>query len=176
MHSGKSRYVAVGLVALTLVASGCSSVVGSSNTALPTATNASPLPTTGPVAATPTATAEVPHDSEQPSASPEVGAEATTIATSVVTAFCRPALDRQTWINGLYPFLSQTAAVAYGTVNPGRVPCTTLTGDARLRDTDGSYTTRVFVPTDAGEYSVLLNRSDVSDPWLVEQITPYTGG
>ncbi|RFA06764.1 hypothetical protein B7R21_18495 [Subtercola boreus] len=99
-----------------------------------------------------------------------------TKATKTVTAFCRPALDRQTWISDLYPLLSQTAAVAYKTVNPARVPCAAVTGDARLRDTDGSYTTRVFVPTDAGEYSVLLNRSDVTDPWLVEQITPYTGG
>ncbi|RFA17762.1 hypothetical protein [Subtercola boreus] len=102
--------------------------------------------------------------------------EAKVIAVGAVAAFCRPALDQQTWINALYPFLSQTAAVSYETVNPGRVPCTAVMGDARLRDTDGSYTTRVFVPTDAGEYSVLLNRSDVSDPWLVEQITPYTGG
>lgn len=125
---------------------------------------------------TASATAVVPHDAKEPSASPDETAEVSTVAVGVVTAFCRPTLDRHTWINNLYPFLSQSAAVAYGTVDPGRVPCTAVTGAARIRDTDGSYTTRVFVPTDAGEYSVLLNRSDTTDLWLVEQITPYVGG
>ena len=113
-----------------------------------------------------------PHDAEQPSASPEVGAEATRLATDAVTAFCRPVLDHQTWIDGLYPFLSQTAAVAYGTVNPARVPCTALTGGARVRDDDGIYTVRVIVPTDAGEYTVYVHRLDLPEPWLVESITP----
>ncbi|RFA06811.1 hypothetical protein B7R21_18360 [Subtercola boreus] len=92
-----------------------------------------------------------------------------------MTAFCRPALDRQTWINDLYPFLSQTAAVAYGTVNPARVPCTTVTGGARVRDGDGAFTIRVIVPTDGGDYSVFVHRPEVTDPWLVEQIIPSAG-
>lgn len=118
----------------------------------------------------------VPYDEAQPSASAEVGAAATTLATDAVTVFCRPALDRQTWIDGLYPYLSQTAAVAYGMVNPARVPCSEVTGGARVRDGDGTYTVRVIVPTDAGEYSVYVHRPDVSDPWLVEQITPLAAG
>ncbi|RFA17746.1 hypothetical protein B7R25_16670 [Subtercola boreus] len=120
-------------------------------------------------------TPTVPHAAEQPSASPAVADEATTIATSVVTAFCRPTLDFQTWINGLYPYLSQTAAVAYETVNPARVPCTAVTGAARVRDGDGTFTVRVIVPTNGGDYSVYVHRTEVTGPWLVEQITPLAG-
>ncbi|MEF2978114.1 hypothetical protein [Subtercola sp. YIM 133946] len=93
----------------------------------------------------------------------------------MMKAFCQPTLDRETWIDGLYPILSQSAAIAYETVNPARVPCTNVTGDARVRDGDGTFTVRVIVPTNAGDYSVYVHRPEVADPWLVEQITPMAG-
>ncbi|MCJ1688437.1 hypothetical protein [Rathayibacter sp. VKM Ac-2927] len=94
------------------------------------------------------------------------------IATEAVVAFCRPTLGYDTWISELYPFLSQWAAVAYRTVDPANVPCTSLTGAATVRDGDGAFTMRVLVPTDAGEYSVYVHRTTESTPWAVEQITP----
>ena len=94
------------------------------------------------------------------------------LALNAVTAFCRPSLDYNTWIAELYPFLSQQAAVAYETVDPANVPCTTLTGAALVRDGDGAFTMRILVPTDAGEYSVYVHRTVETGPWAVEQITP----
>lgn len=109
------------------------------------------------------------HDAE---VDPNADADSTALATQAVTLFCRPSLDYNTWIAELYPVLSQAAAVAYETVNPARVPCTSITGAARIRDTDGAYTARVLVPTDAGDYSVYVHRPLDTSPWAVEQITP----
>jgi hypothetical protein len=166
------RLVALGVLASLLI--GCTSQAGERTASTPEIASESQGPShSAPASVSPSAS--VPHDADQPSASPEVGAEATTIATAVVKAFCRPALDRETWINDLYPFLSQTAAVTYGTVNPARVPCTIVTGGARVRDGDGAFTIRVIVPTDGGDYSVYVHRPEVTDPWLVEQVIPLAG-
>lgn len=97
------------------------------------------------------------------------------IAVDVMLRFCRPELEYEAWINELYPLLSQQAAVAYETVDPANVPCTAVTGDARVRDGDETYTMRILVPTDAGEYSVYVHRTADTAPWAVEQITPPDG-
>lgn len=112
-----------------------------------------------------------PVDAE-PAPEPGLETDALALAAAAVTAFCRPALDYDTWIRELYPFLTQQAAVAYETVDPSNVPCTSLTGDARVRDGDGTFTIRVLVPTDSGEYSVYVHRTAETAPWGVEQITP----
>ncbi|NQX18258.1 hypothetical protein [Rathayibacter sp. VKM Ac-2857] len=93
------------------------------------------------------------------------------VATNAVAAFCRPSLDYESWINELYPVLSQQAGIAYETVDPANVPCTSVTGKARVRDGDGAFTVRILVPTDAGEYSVYVHRPAESTRWAVEQIT-----
>lgn len=138
----------------------------SSPTAAPSsvATSAPATPSAAPTEAVPS-DAEITED-----ASAE--AETVSLATSAVTAFCRPTLDYDTWIAELYPFLSQQAAVAYETVDPANVPCTTLTSPASVRDGDGAFTMRILVPTDAGEYSVYVHRTVEAAPWAVEQITP----
>lgn len=89
-------------------------------------------------------------------------------------AFCRPTLRYELWINELYPFLSPSAALAYETVDPANVPCTTIAGDPVVRDGDEAFTMRILVPTDAGEYSVYVHRSSEAAAWAVEQITPLT--
>ncbi|NQX10403.1 hypothetical protein HQQ80_02055 [Microbacteriaceae bacterium VKM Ac-2855] len=110
----------------------------------------------------------------EPAADPTAGAETTAIALATMDAFCRPTLGYESWIDDLYPFLSQSAAVAYETVDPANVPCTTVTGDAVVRDGDDAFTMRILVPTDAGEYSVYVHRSSEAAAWAVEQITPLT--
>jgi len=132
---------------------------------------ASPDDTEGSPAPVASATEAAPVDAEQ---APALNVEADTlaIAMAAVTAFCRPSVDYDTWIAELYPFLSQQAAVAYETVDPANVPCTTLTGAALVRDGDGAFTMRILVPTDAGEYSVYVHRTVETGAWAVEQITP----
>lgn len=110
-----------------------------------------------------------------PPANPAATVEAENIATGVTAAFCRPALDQQLWITGMSPFLSPTAAFGYGTVDPAKVPCTAVVGEARIRDGDRDFTIRVIVPTDVGDYSVYVHRPSLADPWLVEQIAPLAG-
>ncbi|MCJ1685329.1 hypothetical protein [Rathayibacter sp. VKM Ac-2928] len=131
----------------------------------------SPDAAEGSPAPIPSATETAPVDAE-PAPALDVEADTLAIATAAVTAFCRPSLDYDTWIAELYPFLSQQAAVAYETVYPANVPCTTLTGAASVRDGDGAFTMRILVPTDAGEYSVYVHRTVETGPWAVEQITP----
>ncbi|QHC68846.1 hypothetical protein GSU68_19200 (plasmid) [Rathayibacter sp. VKM Ac-2759] len=163
---------------LTVLAALCLTACTANTEAAPTGTSSSP--------ATSASSTPAPTTTTTPSAAPtevapsdaeitaDASAEAATVslATSAVTAFCRPTLDYDTWTAELYPFLSQQAAVAYETVDPANVPCTTLTGAARVRDGDGAYTMRILVPTDAGEYSVYVHRTVETGPWAVEQITP----
>ncbi|SDD02968.1 hypothetical protein SAMN05216418_0107 [Microbacterium enclense] len=113
----------------------------------------------------------IPHDHDV-EVDPNADADVTELATRAVTLFCRPSLAYATWIAELYPVLSQSAAVAYETVDPANVPCTSVTDAARIRDMDGAYTARVLVPTDAGDYSVYVHRPLDTAPWAVEQITP----
>lgn len=183
LHGSATRSTGLGIaVALSVLmpVSGCATTSDLDSEA--SANDASGIPSSMPSPALPGVTStppslqvHVPHDDELPSSSPAGEATETSVAADVMAAFCRPAMDQESWIDGLYPFLSQTAAVAYETVDPAKVPCTGVTGDARIRDGDGTFTVRVLVPTDAGEYSVYVHRSEVIDPWLVEQITPLAG-
>ncbi|ROQ52568.1 hypothetical protein EDF36_3728 [Rathayibacter sp. PhB152] len=132
---------------------------------------ASPLPSIRLLSPTPTPEDVQPVDAE-PSPEPSPASRPVAIATEAAVAFCRPTIGYDTWISELYPFLSQRAAVAYETVDPANVPCTSLTGAATVRDGDGAFTMRILVPTDAGVYSVYVHRTTESTPWAVEQITP----
>jgi len=167
-------------VALALATAGCTSP-DSAATSVPASSSPGATPAASeqlpPSMITPTegspAPDALPLDVEP---TPEENTERETIAVAVdvVTAFCRPELDYETWMGELYPFLTQQAAVAYETVDPVNVPCTTVADGARVRDGDGVYTVRVLVPTDAGEYSVFVHRSAQTAPWGVEQIIPRT--
>lgn len=165
------------VVAFALITTGCTS--SSTDAASPStesaaqetrSAEASTSPETAPAESTPPAAAELSDVEPQPE--PTVEGDTVAIAVAATTAFCQPALDYDTWIAELYPFLSQQAAVAYETVDPANVPCTTLTGAASVRDGDGAFTMRILVPTDAGEYSVYVHRAVETGPWAVEQITP----
>lgn len=169
MRSRVLVMVMVGLSGLSLTA--CAAPVSSAT--------GQTVATTSPATPTPadslTSTSEhdesIPHDHDV-EVNPNADADVTELATRTVTLFCRPSLAYATWIAELYPVVSQSAAVAYETVDPANVPCTSVTGEAQIRDTDGAYTARVLVPTDAGDYSVYVHRPLDTAPWAVEQITP----
>lgn len=172
MRGRKLSASVVASSALLLV--GCAAPMTIATPETPSAATATPAdPNTEPAFPTspPTPPADIPVDVE-PTQAPGVEGDTLAVATSAVTAFCRPSLNYDTWIAELYPFLSQQAAVAYEAVDPANVPCTTLTGAATVRDGDGAYTMRILVPTDAGDYSVYVHRTVETGPWAVEQITP----
>jgi hypothetical protein len=93
-------------------------------------------------------------------------------AIAALTAFARPDADPAQWWAELSPLLSPTAAVAYEGTSPDQVPASAVTGLPRPTPAVSPYLSTVLVPTDAGEYAVLLVREGEGSPWLVERITP----
>ncbi|NQX29659.1 hypothetical protein HQQ81_20120 [Microbacteriaceae bacterium VKM Ac-2854] len=111
------------------------------------------------------------HDAVPPS-DPHADDAAIAIATGAMTAYCRPDLGREAWIRGLYPYISQSAAVGFQTVDPASVPCSAITGSVRVRDGDEAFTMRVWVTTDAGDYSVSVQRRAAAEGWLADDLVP----
>lgn len=172
-HTRQRTSVELGALAVVvgLTLAGCSSIGSEAQTSPTAPRSASPATSATAVAEETPDDESAPHDHDA-EVDPSAEADSMALATQAVTLFCRPSLDYNTWIAELYPVLSQAAAVAYETVDPARVPCTSVTGTAQIRDTDGAYTARVLVPTDAGDYSVYVHRPLDTAPWSVEQITP----
>jgi hypothetical protein len=96
---------------------------------------------------------------------------ALTLGTAAVQAFARPHVPAGQWWSELSPLLSPAAAMAYQGTDPLEVPASTVTGPARSGVSPSSFLATVFVPTDAGEYAVLLVREGGGAPWLVERMT-----
>jgi hypothetical protein len=90
---------------------------------------------------------------------------------AAVTAFARPELTPEQWWAELQPLLSPAATEAYAGTDPAEVPAGTVTGPPWRGESDSSYLALTFVPTDAGDYAVLLVRDGGGAPWLVERIT-----
>jgi hypothetical protein len=89
-----------------------------------------------------------------------------------MTAFARADLDAGTWWAEFSPFLSPSATVAYEGTDPELVPVSAVTGAPLPTPAVSPYLATVRVPTDAGQYAVLLVREGAGAPWLVERITP----
>jgi hypothetical protein len=131
-----------------------------SSTALPGHAEGSTLPTPLP----------------QPTDDPASEESAIAQATAAVTAFARPDLDPEAWWDGLAPLLSPAALEAYAGTDPAEVPASAVTGAAWSGESPSSYLATVFVPTDVGEYAVLLVREGGGTPWLVERISQVQAG
>jgi len=113
-----------------------------------------------------------PPQDAKPDSDPDAANEATASAVLAVTAYCHPDLKKGAWIAALSPLLTDAGAVAYNTVNPATVPCTSVTGGSTVRDGDNAYVFRINVPTDAGTYEVYVTRPATTDPWRVERMAP----
>lgn len=117
-------------------------------------------------------TAALPYPSEDAvSLQQAVGA-----ATAAVTAFARPGAAAADWWARLSPLLSPAARTAYAGTDPAEIPAHAVTGQARPGTSPSPFLASVFVPTDAGEYAVLLVRTAAGSPWLVERISAAAGG
>ncbi len=93
-------------------------------------------------------------------------------AENAMRAFARPGMDRDTWWAELEPLLTQQAAQDYAYVEPSVIPAKKVNGPGELVDDTSAYVGFVEVPTDAGIYTIILNRSDADAPWLVSRFNP----
>lgn len=93
------------------------------------------------------------------------------LGTAAVTAFARPDLPPDQWWADLAPMLSPAATEAYVGTDPAQVPASAVTGPGWWGESPSNYLALVLVPTDAGEYAVLLVREGGGARWLVERIS-----
>lgn len=150
--------------------------------------NVSPAPDTTPGAAAPLdddpSERPLNEDTGEPLESPGAGlvwddasrSAATTAAGAALTAFARPDPPYEQWWAELTPFLSAQAQVDYQYVDPINVPARAVTGPGVLLDEASVSIARVQVPTDVGDYVLILSRTEAdAASWLVESITPPEG-
>lgn len=138
----------------------------------PTTSTASPASATPEPSTTTPAATTAPIEDAAPTTAPDAATAAVEAAVAAVTAYCQPTRTKGEWMAALSPLLSDAGVVAYSTVDPATVPCTTYSGSASIRDGDDAYTFRVNVPTDAGVYEAYVARERASDPWRVERMAP----
>ncbi|SFL26951.1 hypothetical protein [Geodermatophilus ruber] len=126
------------------------------------------------------ATAEPPGDvhadlpAPEPAPTDDASSDQAALDTAVtaLSAFTRPDLEPESWWTALSPLLTPAAAAAYEGTDPQQVPASAVTGPPRGSPDSSAYLATVLVPTDAGEYAVLLVREGGGAPWLVERFTP----
>jgi hypothetical protein len=156
----------IGLVlGVTLALAGCAAGDATAPVQSPTAgTSASTpplLPADGDVTVAPVA--EASEDSQ---------ASAIEVAERAVAAYARPGLSYDEWINGLYPYLSQSGAAAYEDTDPTRIPVRQVTGTGAVLPASTEIALIVEVPTDNGPYNVALSRPSSDATWLADRIRP----
>ncbi|MBA3489215.1 MAG: hypothetical protein H0T78_06650 [Longispora sp.] len=162
-------------VALMLT-SGCSLLPGR-----PTPTAAPPVPTSpspsfspataddGPVTQTndPTPTPSPATATAQTSAPTPTAPSAQSIAESFARAWARPDLSVSEWLAGVKPLATSAYGTLLESVDPGRIPATTITGGATPTSTTPSAV--IFdVPTDAGILAITCQLVDGT--WLVNGV------
>jgi len=110
-----------------------------------------------------------------PEAESDSQAAAIDAATAALTAYAQPELPYQQWINGLYPYLTQTGAAAYEDTDPARIPVRKVTGPGIILPASTEVALIVQLPTDAGNYNVSLSRPNADAAWLADRIRPADG-
>ena len=88
-------------------------------------------------------------------------------ATKAMELYARPHLDQETWWDDLAPMLGDQARMLYAYVEPRAVHATRVTGKAKITDDSSTLLVYVTVPTNVGDYQVMLNRIDANSPWEV---------
>lgn len=158
----------------------------------PTTTDGAATPTLPPGAGGVAGPDEPIDPTAEPSPTWDADARAAALehATATMTAFARPAAGlppgqstdqlADQWWAGLAPLLTVSGQQAYAAVDPAEVPPQAVTGEAVLVDDTSAWLARVRVPTDVGDYTLLLVRADPADSsadpsvnlWATETITP----
>lgn len=175
--------VQVGAVVLGVLALAGCSTSGGGAVASPTASS-TPAPTAsldldqftpGPTGVVDEDTGEVVQDQDVPVWDEESRAAATKAARVAMTAFAHPEMDFDTWWEQLSPLLTQQAQMDYAYVDPANIPARTVSGDPELVDETSVFVAHVQVPTDVGDYTLILTRADATSPWLTSRFTPPDG-
>lgn len=159
----------VAVLALT----GC--VGGSTPPRTPAPSTSASTPPTAPELAVPEEPTEDASVLPIPEAETSSQSEAITAAETVMTTFGQPTLDASTWMNNLYPLLTQTGAAAYEGTDPAQVPFHQVTGAGTIVEGSTDVALIVQILTDAGLYNVSLSRTGPSMPWLADRIRPAQG-
>lgn len=154
-------------------------VCGCSDGAVPDATTATAAT---PATAAP-ATVDGPNDVEMsaqpapvlPTQDAASSAAAVDLAQRAMTAFARPTLNADTWFADLAPLLTPSARAAYTGTDPAEVPTRAVTGPGRAAESPSAFLADIVVPTDVGNYRLLLSRESGDADWLVETITAPDG-
>ena len=107
-----------------------------------------------------------------PAPDPRSTGAALLVADKLMVAFARPTVDATTWINGLYPYLTQSGGAAYAGTDPANVPVRHVTGTGAVVEGATVYALIVRIPTDIGDYTISLTRQRPTDPWLADRVTP----
>ena len=102
-------------------------------------------------------------------------AAAVDLAQRAMTAFARPAIDDGQWFEELAPLLTPAARSAYTGTDPAEVPARAVTGPGRAEESPSAFLAYVVVPTDVGDYRLMLSRPAADAEWLVETITAPDG-
>lgn len=166
------RHVALAVLAVATLCS-CSAAGQTASSASPSEDNA----TTG-ASTSPTPSQLLPVDGVAPGThAPATWSEAdrqevVAAAEQALATFGRPQLPYDVWWAELEPLLSQKAAQDYANVDPANVPVQLITGPGKIVDDTSAYVAQVAVPTNAGEYILLMMRKQGGDPWLVERFQP----
>ncbi|MGL4340140.1 MAG: hypothetical protein ACRCSP_06940 [Rhodoglobus sp.] len=98
-----------------------------------------------------------------------------TAAETAMRAFARPDLSFEQWWEAMEPLLEQGALRIYSYVDPANIPVTQVTGAAVIIDDTSAYVAKVAVPTNVGNYTLILSRADGNSAWLTSKFTPPDG-
>jgi hypothetical protein len=99
-------------------------------------------------------------------------AQAEHIAAAAMGAFVDRDLAYDQWWAGFSPYLGGDALVAYEYTDPAMVPASKVTGETQVSAAPDATQITVLVPTDVGQYQVILNRQAVGGEWTVSRLTP----
>jgi hypothetical protein len=102
-------------------------------------------------------------------------AAAVDLAHRAMAAFARPTVDPDTWFTDLAPLLTPAGRSAYVGTDPAEVPAHAVTGPGLTEESPSVFLAYVVVPTDVGDYRLLLSRESGTAGWLVETITAPDG-
>lgn len=96
-------------------------------------------------------------------------------ATATMTAFAQPGADHDTWWAGLREHVTPESAPDLVLVDPANIPASRVTGDGRIAANTSAAVATVVVPTDSGDWTLVMVRASGADPWLADRITPPAG-